>query len=150
MLWLAVADFKLLVDLAESTYPNEACALLIGRRGLGDDFRVARVEPSRNLASDTRRRFEIDPGLRIGIERELRGASEAAPMRVIGVWHSHPDGPAAPSATDAAMIFEPDLAWAITAVVAGQALFSAAFLPARGGGFRELALRLFEPGGTQG
>jgi proteasome lid subunit RPN8/RPN11 len=142
VIWLEAAALKRLVDLAESAYPDEACALLVGRRLLGDHYRVSRVEPARNVAPDPRRRFEVDRGLRIGLERELRGK----PQQVIGAWHSHPDGPAAPSAVDAARIYEPELVWLITAVSGGQALQSAAFLPARGGGFRPLPLAISSEG----
>ena len=129
MLWLTLEQTKRLVDAAEAAHPEEACALLIGRRGLGLNFRVSRVEISPNVAADRRRRFEVDPGLRIGLERELRGKAD----QVIGVWHSHPNGLAEPSAADAAMIYEPDLVWLITAVVAGQAIHTAAFIPQAGG-----------------
>jgi hypothetical protein len=42
---------------------------------------------------------------------------------------------AEPSAADAAMIYEPDLVWLITAVVAGQAVQTTAFIPAHSGKF---------------
>lgn len=136
MLILALAHLKALTDLAEASFPLEACALLIGRRGLADHYLVSRVEPSPNVASDPARRFEIDPGLRVGLMRELRGGD----LGVIGVWHSHVNGSPEPSATDAAMIYEPDLCWLITAVDQGQALATKAFLPAAAGGFRPLGL----------
>jgi proteasome lid subunit RPN8/RPN11 len=141
MLWLTLEQVKRLVDGAEAAHPEEACALLIGRRGLGLNFRVSRVEVSPNVAADKARRFEIDPGLRIGLERELRGQAE----QVIGVWHSHPNGLAEPSAADAAMIYEPDLVWLITAVVAGQAVQTAAFIPQAGGGFRPFGFGILPP-----
>jgi proteasome lid subunit RPN8/RPN11 len=151
MLWIAAKDLKRLVDLAEATYPEEACALLVGRRGVADSYRVTRVEPAANVAPDRGRRFEVDPGLRMGLERELRGGTE----QVIGVWHSHPDGLPVPSAWDAGNIHEPRMAWLITAVAGGQALASAAFVPAAanffgagagdaGGAFRAITLRLGE------
>jgi proteasome lid subunit RPN8/RPN11 len=136
MLILAQAHLKTLTDMAEESFPAEACALLIGRRGLADHYRVHRIEPSPNVATDPRWRFEIDPGLQIGLARELRGG----PDQIIGVWHSHPNGSHEPSATDAAMIFEPDLCWLITATLRGQALQTEAYAPAAGGGFRRLGL----------
>jgi desampylase len=139
MLHLAQGLLQRLVEAGEAAYPEEACALLVGRAGLGDIRHVERIELAANVADDRRRRFEVDPGLRIGLERELRGTHR----RVIGVWHSHPDHPAQPSATDAAMAFEPDLVWLITAVIGGQAAASAAFAVCdHGPGFRPLALLL--------
>jgi proteasome lid subunit RPN8/RPN11 len=125
MLVLSSSLLKALIDRAEAEYPIEACALLIGRRRLSDHFLLTRVELSKNVAAEPKRRFEIDPGLRIGIERELRGKEEA----VIGVWHSHPDAGPEPSAWDREMIFEPDLVWVITAVSQGQAVDTRAYLP---------------------
>lgn len=141
MLLLGATDLRALVDAAEAGWPEEACALLIGRRGPGDRYLVERVVPSRNVAEDRRRRFEVDPGLRIGLERELRGATSA----VIGVWHSHPDGPAELSATDLASAYEPELAWLLTSVAGGQALQTVAFLlNDRRDGFRPLGLHILQ------
>lgn len=137
MILLARAHLKAMADLAEAAYPDEACGLLVGRRGPGDLREVTRLAPSGNVAPDTRRRFEVDPGLRIGLERELRGGAEA----VIGVWHSHPDGPAEPSAADLAAVYEPELVWLITSVADGQATRTQGFaVRDRRDGFRPLAI----------
>lgn len=87
--------------------PAEACGLLVGRgRRI---LRVTRLVPAANLLAHVPGRFELDPLVRLRTERECRGGGE----RVIGHWHSHPDGPARPSATDLAMAYEPDLVWLI-------------------------------------
>lgn len=141
MLWLHADHLRKLVMLAESAAPEEACALLIGHRNLGDDWRVSRIEASRNVADDRLRHFEVDPGLRIGLERELRGGEQ----KVLGVWHSHTDGRSEPSAEDAARVYEPELIWLITAVSDGEALHTAAWAPsadAAGVTFRPVELRL--------
>lgn len=149
MLLIATDHLRTLVTEAERRYPDEACALLLGASGPGDRRDVVRVELSPNIAADRRQRFEIDPGLRIGLERELRDQrAQGRDINIVGVWHSHPDGPAAPSATDAAMVHEPHLAWLITAVSTGEAVQTTAWLPldyVRGpNGFREIPLRLAE------
>ncbi len=139
MLAMTLAKLKVLTAAAEAAYPEEACALIVGRKGPGRHFWTGRIEPARNVAPDRRRRFEVDPGLRIGLERDLRHG----PDTVIGVWHSHPDGPARPSAVDLASAFEPELVWIITAVAGGQAVQTAAYcLRDDGGGFQDLPLVL--------
>ena len=60
-------------------------------------------------------RFELDPRARFAAERAVRGTGD----RVVGHWHSHPNGSARPSATDLAQAWEPDLVWLIVAVAAG-------------------------------
>ncbi len=129
---------KRIVDLAEAHYPREACGLIVGRR-VEAGLRVTRIEPSRNLASTPAHRFEIDSELRLALQRELRGGG----TEIVGLYHSHPDGLAEPSATDLAQAWEPALVWLIVAVVGGQAIqVTAHRLAADGGQFEELALRI--------
>ena len=110
---LTAAQLRAIERAAEAAYPEEACGLLVGRSAPGGACRVSAVEASANVAEPPRaRRFEVDPRLRLRLERALRDG----PDSVVGVYHSHPDGSAEPSATDIAMIFEPAMVWLITAV----------------------------------
>ena len=116
--------------------PDEACGLLVGRKQ-GASHTVTEVHVSRNIAAEPRHRFEVDPGLRLRLQRQARERCE----RVIGVFHSHPGGEPAPSETDRASIWEPDLIWLITGVHDGVAGQTKAFMadPA-GTGFRPLEM----------
>jgi proteasome lid subunit RPN8/RPN11 len=108
----------------ERRYPEESCGLLVGRRQPGGSVEVVEAHAGANVAPEAReRRFEIDPALRFRLLRALSGRPET----IVGHYHSHPDGSAAPSAYDRAMAFEPELVWLITAIAAGQALETAAF-----------------------
>ena len=82
----------LLAEAARAA-PEECCGILLGREGAIDETR-----PTRNLALDPRRRFEIDPQALVDAHR----AARAGGPQVVGYFHSHPDGPAEPSATDRA------------------------------------------------
>ena len=100
---------------AERAYPEECCGLLVGHDSEGD-ICVTRVVDSPNVHPErTRDRFEVDPKIRLDLERELRGT----PERIVGHFHSHPDHPAMPSETDRTMAFEPALVWVIVAVLGG-------------------------------
>jgi proteasome lid subunit RPN8/RPN11 len=113
-----------IVRHAEAAYPDEACGLIVGRRRRGGVLVTERIVESANLATgDSRRRFEVDPALRLTLERKLRGTGEA----VIGHYHSHPDHPARPSGHDLASAYEPELAWLIVAVEDGRARACGAF-----------------------
>lgn len=115
---LTYEQLRAIERAAEDAYPEEACGLLVGRSTPGAGYRVSTVEASANVAEPPRtRRFEVDPKLRLRLERALR----ESPDSVIGVYHSHPDGSAQPSETDISMIFEPDMVWLITAVADGKA-----------------------------
>lgn len=136
MIYLRARDGAALHQAAEKAWPFEACALLVGRRGLGDQRFIDRVEWSENRAPDPARQFEIDPGLRIGLERALRGDKDG--RAVIGAWHSHPGASAWPSRYDAARMDEKHLVWIITALHDGRATETRAFLPRNADGFRPL------------
>jgi len=129
-----------------AAYPNEGCGLLVGRRQ-DDRVEVTALAPSANLAPDPAHRFEIDPALRLRLQRELRGSGED----IVGLYHSHPDGAAAPSDTDARMAWEPELIWLIAAVRAdGVAALRAWRLADGGGRFTEIALAHAAPAAPGG
>ncbi|MBI4184459.1 MAG: Mov34/MPN/PAD-1 family protein [Proteobacteria bacterium] len=122
---------------AEGAYPAEACGLIVGRGAPGGALVATRLVPSRNLAADASRRFEVDPQVRFDLERALRGG----PERLIGHYHSHPEGPARPSATDREHAFEPGLVWLVTALDRGRAGETRAYVfDAGSGAFREVPL----------
>ena len=137
---LSPAQLQAIERAAEAAYPEEACGLLVGRAGPGGAWHVKAVEASANVAEPPRtRRFEVDPKLRLRLERELR----ESPDSVMGVYHSHPNGLAEPSETDISMIFEPDIIWLITAVSEGRAGATMAYKPTEdGAAFRPLGLDL--------
>ena len=108
-------------EACERAYPDEACGLVLGHAG-----DVRDVVAGRNVAIDRRARFELDPESFLGAWREaaMRG------LDVIGTWHSHPDGPAAPSRLDEESA---DPAWLhlVVAVERGRATQVAAWTSRR-------------------
>lgn len=86
--------------LAEASRPREVCGLLLGTVG-----RITALALSRNLAAADDA-FEIDTALHLRLQRTTRS--------VVGVWHSHPRGPAVPSARDLAGAWDASLLWLIT------------------------------------
>ena len=121
---------------AEYEYPCEACGLLLGRR-LHDRVLISKVVPSPNIADQPRHNFEIDPGLRLRIQKANREGGN----RIVGHYHTHPDGEAAPSATDRSQIYETDLIWLIGSVHKGRFSDLAAFVPSiQGEGFDKVSL----------
>ena len=137
---LSPAQLQAIERAAEAAYPEEACGLLVGHAEPSGAWQVNAVEASANVAEPPRtRRFEVDPRLRLRLERETRDGPDA----IIGVYHSHPNGSAAPSETDISMIFEPDMVWLITAVADGRAGATMAYKPTEdGAAFLPLGLDL--------
>lgn len=99
--------------MAQQAFPNEACALLIGYGESESDLCITQVKPAENVtACNSKDSFEIDPLVYFAVAREVRGTEN----KVIGVWHSHPNGVPKPSAMDSLHSLESSWIWLITAL----------------------------------
>jgi proteasome lid subunit RPN8/RPN11 len=123
---LTIAQQAEFAALAVEAFPREACALLVGREE-GGALVVERIVPAANLAVSPEREFELDPAVHVAELRRLRDVG--GPQKILGHWHSHPNGRAEPSAQDVAMIFDPAMLWLISAVDAAGAAPPQAFRP---------------------
>ena len=97
---------------AEAAHPNECCGIL-----LGEGERISAIIPAANVNPHPAGHFEIDPQPLIDAHRAARRGGP----QILGYYHSHPDGRAEPSATDAAMAAGDGMVWAI--VAAGRVAF---------------------------
>jgi proteasome lid subunit RPN8/RPN11 len=103
-----------LLDHARRSPDVECCGLLIGA---GErTIHIEAYEAAQNIAPDRAKRFEIDPKIQFDVLRRLHGT----PRRIVGHYHSHPGGPAAPSAHDLAMAHDPEAIWLIVAPTSGE------------------------------
>ena len=92
-----------LLAQADVERPNEACGLL---GGTGE--RVCRVYPAENIHHSPTV-FELNPAQQIAAFLDI----EAAGWEMIGLYHSHPAGPATPSPTDIAQAYYPESVYVI-------------------------------------
>lgn len=115
--------------------PKEACGLLFGRRDARHLF-IHEASVAANVASEPWHRFEIDPAHLFKAQRSARNGGPA----ILGVWHSHPGGPATPSARDLAGVTDRAWLWLIAVPEGGRVQLAAHLPDASGaGGFREIA-----------
>jgi proteasome lid subunit RPN8/RPN11 len=106
---------------ALKAYPRECCGLLVGHGAA--EVIVTGVIPAANLADDPAQRFLIDPQVQFDQLRALR----AGPERIVGHYHSHPDGRAELSRHDRAMADDPEAVWVVMAVEDGRTVLPRAF-----------------------
>lgn len=101
-----VADSVLtaLRSATRAAHPHEACGIL-----LGSAEHITGFTPTANVHAAPATHFEIDPQALIDAHR----AARAGGPEVVGYFHSHPAGPAQPSATDARMASGDGRIWAI-------------------------------------
>ncbi len=122
VLRLSPAHQAMMVAHGRAEWPNEACGLLLGR-GDNQAILVEALRPSANLSPEPHRQFEIDSALYLETQRHLRGSDQS----VVGIYHSHPNGQAAPSAADLAQAWTTNFVWLILGIAPEHEPVSAAF-----------------------
>lgn len=109
MLVLRAADLEAILGHARAAAPEEACGVL-GGRDAGGERRVEVVHPCRNVAPEPRREYVMEPRDQFAAFLDVE---DARGLEVLGVYHSHPRGPAGPSAVDAARATLPDASYLV-------------------------------------
>jgi proteasome lid subunit RPN8/RPN11 len=92
MVLLSTAAWKTILLDAHGRQGIEACGALLGRMDQERNWHVEDAAPLRNITASPVY-FEFDPAELLTIDLEQPG-------RMIGVYHSHPAGPALASSTD--------------------------------------------------
>lgn len=89
--------WKTLQSLSEQAYPFEGCGLLLGP--LEKEKKVQQVVVLKNVLRDEGRgRFDFSFSPKEFMEAQM--AAEKKNLDVVGIYHTHPDHPPRPSATD--------------------------------------------------
>jgi len=95
---------------AEQRYPEEACGLLAGKDG-----QVQRVNPIPNILHSPVR-YRMDPQKQLDAFMEM----EEENLDLLGIYHSHPNGPDQPSPTDVAEAYYPEAVYLIWSHASGD------------------------------
>ncbi|WP_313694321.1 desampylase [Halorarum halobium] len=88
-------------ERAAAGAPEEVCGVLVGERAPSDARReradrVAAAVAVPNVADEPESRYELDPAETLGVIEDAESAGDD----IVGFYHSHPRGPAEPSAID--------------------------------------------------
>ncbi len=83
---------------AERAYPEECCGLIWVKKNKMNH--VDKLELTKNIALNPLKHFEIDPKPLFDANRKSRVSDD----KLIGVFHSHPNGRAVPSKLDASNV----------------------------------------------
>lgn len=102
--------------------PRECCGLIEGVAD-SETVRALALHPTRNLAGESDR-FEIDPREQFRLLHALRDSKHA----IVGCYHSHPNGIAAPSPRDLEGAGEDGFVWLIAAPQADATVDFGAFV----------------------
>ena len=98
-------------------YPEECCGFLLGHFDPEGRKVIVAAEPAENVRSENReRRYTIAPEDYLVADREAQKQG----LDIVGFYHSHPDHPARPSATDLAEATFPEFVYVIASINDGQ------------------------------
>ena len=115
---LAPGLLEKIIEHAQACYPLEGCGLIAGPRAVeGERF----IALDNVLGSSTA--YEMDPAQLINTLRELRENHQ----ELVAIYHSHPFGPARPSASDVQRAYYPDAAQLIISLAERERPLAAAF-----------------------
>jgi len=92
---------------AEQQAPEEACGLLAGEME-AQQYRVRTIIPTTN-ALHSQVRYRIDPPEQLKAFEQI----EELGWELVGIYHSHPNGPDAPSPTDVSEAYYPEAVYLI-------------------------------------
>jgi proteasome lid subunit RPN8/RPN11 len=95
-----------MVDHALREIPNECCGVLLGAEG-----KFQRLIPMRNVRPSPSSYF-MDPERQVQVFSEMEKGGE----QLLGIYHSHPNGPPYPSDTDLKLAFHPDALYFIVSL----------------------------------
>jgi proteasome lid subunit RPN8/RPN11 len=113
----------------------ERCGLLLGQGGAITGF-----VPAANIHPEPQRHFELDPAVLLAAHRQSRSGGP----RLLGHYHSHPQGMAAPSAADAAAADADGRLWLI-ATAGDWTMWRAVADGDRHGRFVAVTVRISDP-----
>jgi proteasome lid subunit RPN8/RPN11 len=87
--------------------PEEACGVLAGRQK-GELYQTVYALPTTNLLHSPTR-YRIDPVEQLAAFNQM----DAQELVLVGIYHSHPNGPDGPSPTDIAEAYYPEAVYLI-------------------------------------
>jgi proteasome lid subunit RPN8/RPN11 len=124
MLKLSHTDYEALRAHGEETYPHECCGALLGSStAAGNEVREV-IAAGNTRIDSLHNRYNIASEELVMIQRQARKLS----LDIVGFYHSHPDHPAEPSATDLAEAHWLQCSYVITEVAHGKAAVTNSFL----------------------
>jgi len=130
-LMLTCAQRDIIIAHALREAPNECCGVLLGRAG--------RIERCVAMKSDlpSPDAYLMNPEQQIEVFAEMTQQGR----ELLGIYHSHPKGPAEPSGADLQLAFHPEAAYVMISLADATHPELRAFR-LRGGGFEEVRLTL--------
>ena len=102
--------YRQIVGEATTAAPLECCGYLAGAGRT-----ITRVFPMKNMDQSTIH-FSFDPGEQFATIKQIRKQN----LKVLAIYHSHPETPARPSEEDIRLAFDSEISYVIISLCAEQ------------------------------
>lgn len=107
---LSVQQVRQMIQHAKSEAEYEVCGLIGGNWKTYNELVIAKqIEHVPNVAADQRNRYQMEERTQV----QVMSAFGKNGLEIIGIYHSHPEGPPFPSPTDIAKATYPDAIYLI-------------------------------------
>lgn len=106
MLYLSKDRVNELIEHSKKEAPNEACGILAGK-----ERRVEKVYQMTNIDNSSKT-FFMDPKEQLKVMKEIRNSG----LEMIGIYHSHLETEAYPSAHDVELAYYPEASYVIVSI----------------------------------
>jgi proteasome lid subunit RPN8/RPN11 len=106
MLYLTKKQAEELIEHSKRESPNEACGILAGKQG-----RVEKVYQMINTDKSTQT-FFMEPKDQLRVTKEIRNLK----LQMVGIYHSHLETEAYPSAHDIELAYYPEASYVIVSI----------------------------------
>ena len=103
MIIIKKKDYNKLVEYSKQELPNEACAIMAGKNNS-----IFKVYLTKNIQKKPDS-FLMAPEEQFKVIKDIRKEK----LKMLGIFHSHPDSPAMPSIRDISMAFYPEVVYFI-------------------------------------
>ena len=96
-----------IIDHCRKEYPQEACGILAGKEG-----NIEEIYPMRNVSEKPETCYFMEPKEQLTVMKEMRTRG----LEMVGIYHSHIDSPAEPSARDIELAFYSEVVYVIVSL----------------------------------
>ncbi|MDP6685940.1 MAG: M67 family metallopeptidase, partial [Candidatus Omnitrophota bacterium] len=106
MFYLSKKERDELISHSKSESPKEVCGILAGKEG-----KVQKIYQMRNT-DESAKTFLMDPKEQLTVMKEIRNLG----LDMVGIYHSHSETEAYPSAHDVKLAFYPECSYVIVSI----------------------------------
>lgn len=106
-MYITTTQYNIIINHVKKETPNEACGVLAGK-----DEEVKKVYPMTNTSDRPELCYFMEPKEQFAVMKEIRNSG----LEMVGIYHSHLETEAYPSAHDVELAYYQDVSYVIVSL----------------------------------